>query len=392
MKGNLELIKKLGSGIIVFLLVIMLAITFTRQPIDEVIDLITGKSNIGKFNGITISKKDYGLIQGECESQFQQYGLTEIPPQFINSCVFERIQSLYVKPVIADELGLGISRQSIESQIVENIKIYYETQKKKKLPGDIIPPEELYNRELAYMPIHKRIAYTKAYQMESFITKPIPISKIEKELLKNLSNNDFILQGKILVFSNKSLMDKIKVEIQEEEIRTRYEEEKKQFFSREENKNKEFSSYEEKRLFLKESIENDKKRSELSRIKENLNKQKFESIEDLVIIENITGNFFKDIQISILQLHNFSIENMKLNLNQSEVLKNLLYSKNFIGPISSGESTIYLVVNQIKKLPKKVENNPSYESTERLTYVFYDYLLKKTRERGKFELNIPYKN
>jgi len=387
MKIIWNLLTKIGAGLIVILLVIMLAITFSSQPIDEIISLISGSSKAGSYNNEPILIKDYMFIYDECENQFQRYGLTEIPPFLLQNCIFENIQSLYVKPVIADDLGLNVSRESIEKQIADYVQQIYQIQKNSKLEDDVIPIEELYQRELSSLPISKRIAFVKANMVDQFLLRPIPISNDDWNILQSIAKDSIELNLELIAFTNQDLLDQIQVNVSEEEIQKKYEEDKLSNINKE-NKSSEYPSYQERYKFIKESLQNEKKRAILSNVKEQLSKinQKpnitLKEIEDLVKIKAVNKT------INLKELDSLVVGNKKINLLQNEFLKSILTNnQNIVGPIQDKENTIYVRLMNIKLKENNKEIQVKKESfEERLAFVFYNHILEQYRKRGNFQV------
>jgi len=387
MKNIWNLLTKIGAGLIVILLVIMLAITFSSQPIDEIISLISGSSKAGSYNNEPILIKDYMFIYDECENQFQRYGLTEIPPFLLQNCIFENIQSLYVKPVIADDLGLNVSRESIEKQIADYVQQIYQIQKNSKLEDDVIPIEELYQRELSSLPISKRIAFVKANMVDQFLLRPIPISNDDWNILQSIAKDSIELNLELIAFTNQDLLDQIQVNVSEEEIQKKYEEDKLSNINKE-NKSSEYPSYQERYKFIKEILQNEKKRAILSNVKEQLSKinQKpnitLKEIEDLVKIKAVNKT------INLKELDSLVVGNKKINLLQNEFLKSILTNnQNIVGPIQDKENTIYVRLMNIKLKENNKEIQVKKESVEeRLAFVFYNHILEQYRKRGNFQV------
>jgi hypothetical protein len=365
----------------------MLAITFSSQPIDEIISLISGSSKAGSYNNEPILIKDYMFIYDECENQFQRYGLTEIPPFLLQNCIFENIQSLYVKPVIADDLGLNVSRESIEKQIADYVQQIYQIQKNSKLEDDVIPIEELYQRELSSLPISKRIAFVKANMVDQFLLRPIPISNDDWNILQSIAKDSIELNLELIAFTNQDLLDQIQVNVSEEEIQKKYEEDKLSNINKE-NKSSEYPSYQERYKFIKESLQNEKKRAILSNVKEQLSKinQKpnitLKEIEDLVKIKAVNKT------INLKELDSLVVGNKKINLLQNEFLKSILTNnQNIVGPIQDKENTIYVRLMNIKLKENNKEIQVKKESfEERLAFVFYNHILEQYRKRGNFQV------
>jgi hypothetical protein len=382
-----NLLKKIGASLIVILLVIMLAITFSSQPIDEIVSLISGSSKAGSYNNEPILIKDYMFIYNECENQFQKYGLTEIPPFLLQNCIFENIQSLYVKPVIADDLGLNVSKESIEKQIADYVQQIYQIQKNSKLEDDVIPIEELYQKELSSLPISKRIAFIKANMVDQFLLRPIPISNDDWNILQSIAKDSIELNLELIAFTNQDLLDQIQVNVSEEEIQKKYEEDKLSNINKE-NKTSEYPSYQERYKFIKESLQNEKKRAILSNVKEQLSKinQKpnitLKEIEDLVKIKAINKT------INLNELDSLVVGNKKINLLQNEFLKSILTNnQNIVGPIQDKENTIYVRLMNIKLKENNKEIQVKKESVEeRLAFVFYNHILEQYRKRGNFQV------
>ncbi len=393
MRNTWELIKKIGASFIVLLLVLMLAITFSSQPLDEIIALISGSSKAGQYNHQPISLKDYSFVYNECESQLRRYGLTEIPPIFLQNCITQNIITLYVKPVIAEDLGLNVSREFVENQIIESVKEVYQMQKRNTLPEDQISLEELYQRELRAIPLNTRISLIKASLSDSFLLSPINISHEDWNVVQTIAKEEIQLELSLVTFTNQELMNQIPVKVSEEEVRKQYEKDKEEFLSKEENKNKEYPPLNERFKFIEENIKNEKKREELSKIKDQLNQLNKEKMQDFSKIQNIVNLQPTKIQISLKQLQDgIVLNNKKINILHKEFLHAIMNHQIdwIIGPIQDKENTIYLKLigikrNSINENNKKIKLNQE-EMERRLSFVFYEYILDQYQKRGKFQL------
>ncbi|MFN3604613.1 MAG: hypothetical protein ACK4UJ_07880 [Leptonema sp. (in: bacteria)] len=390
MKDSMEVLKKIGAFIIVLLLIIMMAITFSSQPIDEIVMMISGASKVGSFQKEPILVKDYSLIHEECNHYFQKYGFTDVPPALLQSCIYQQIVQLYVKPVIATDLGLNVSKESIENQIIESVKQAYQLQQKNVLPEDRISIEELYTRETNYFPIYKRVALTKASLLDNFLLNPVLLGKEDLNTLKNLFSNRILLKTKILIFSNEDLLKNIKIEVSEEEIQKKYEEDKKEHESNPQNKEA-YPSLKERYTFIKEKLANEKKRLELSRIKEELGKivnlQNFEELTKILHIEPI----YKEFSLSELDSIGISRE-VKISVNKQEILKAILENQNMVvGPLQDKDYTFYIKIENIVVKGNNTENL-SKETVDinnlekRQAGIFYEYIIEQYKNRGKFQL------
>ena len=388
MKDSLELVKKIGSFLIVIVLVLMLGVTFSSQPLSEIIELLSGSSKVGSFQNQPILMKDYSMIYDECRQYFQRFGFSDLPPVLLQNCIYQQVVQLYVKPEIAKDLGLEVSKDSIEKEILQSVKEVYKQQKKHALPEDQISIEELYNREVSYFPIHKRLALIKANLLDTFLLNPIPLSNEDLNIHKLLSSHQIKIQSQIIVFTNESLLKNIKVEITEEEIQKKYEEDKKEHTS-DPNKKEPYPTLEERYKFIKEKLENEKKRAELSKIKENLGKVKnYQSFEELIQILNLQP-IAKE--FSINELNSITInEHTKINAYKKELLKALLNNQNsIIGPLQDKEYTFYIKIEKVivnQKQEEKLSIETIQQLQNRQTGIFYEYIVEQYKNRGKFKL------
>lgn len=388
MKDSLEIIKKIGSFLIVIVLVLMLGVTFSSQPLSEIIELLSGSSKVGSFQNKPILVKDYSMIYEQCKQYFQKFGFSDIPPALLQNCIYQQVVQLYIKPEIAKDLGLEVSKDSIENQLLQSVKEVYKQQKKQALPEDQISIEELYNREVNYFPIYKRVALINANLLDSFLLNPIPLSNEDLSVQQKITSYQIKIQSQILVFTSESLLKNIKVEVTEEEIKKKYEEDKKEHFSNPNQKDP-YPDFKERYKFIKERLESEKKRVELSKIKENLGKVKnYQTFEELIRILNIQP-IVKE--FSINELDSIVINNeIKINANKKEFLKAILSNQNMIiGPIQDKEYTFYIKIEKIivnQKQEEQLSTEFIQQLQNRQTGVFYEYIIEQYKNRGKFKL------
>ncbi|MCS7206122.1 MAG: hypothetical protein NZ853_10540 [Leptospiraceae bacterium] len=378
-----DVFKKIGASLIVILLILMLAITFSSQPMEEIIALISGASKVGSYRGEPILVKDYSFVYNECESQFREAGLTEIPPQFLQSCIYQNILALYVKPTIAKDLGFEVSKEFVEKQLEDYVKQIYRAQQKRHLKDDLVPIEELYQRELQYLPIYRRIAILEADFVDRFFLQPFPVSEEEKRLFQS----SIKIEMEVLAFTNQDLMKNFVVTVSEKEIQEKYEKDKVEFYQKEENKDQRYPTFEERYKYIKELLENEKKQQELTKIKEALSTlkdpQNFAEIESIVKIKPIK------IMANFQELSSVVVGDKKINLQKPEFLSSLSFlEEKVIGPITDREITIYAKILDIRKENIPLEKALIPQTQREMSYRFYEYVLEQYKKRGEFQIRM----
>lgn len=383
----LETIKKIGAGIIVIALIIMMGITFSSQPMDEIVSIISGGKQIGKFQGEQIRPEVYNYAANNCENYYRQFG--EIPKTFIDQCISGQLKTLMVIPTVAQDMGLDVSEKRIHQDLVDQLREQVNLQNQSRLHDDRISLEEAYRQEVSRFPMSLRVRLLRYEMFNSTIGAPFPVSKSELEESERAAGT--VLSLDMVIFTNSQLLSGLTADASEQEMKELYEKDKREAELRAKKEKKEFEAYptfDNRRDFLFERIVSEKKSKQLEELKASFGNQR--SGATLTQIADKTGSRVVKLQIPLLQLNQVKLPTGKtIQLTNDKFLQDLAASKEGLkGPYQDGENTIYLQVSSVK-LPAKptvINNDLEQNRSNQLSEAFTREILRDYSERGNFTL------
>ncbi|MBW7858175.1 MAG: hypothetical protein H3C43_07785 [Leptonema sp. (in: Bacteria)] len=385
----LETIKKIGAGVIVIALILMMGITFSSQPMDEIISILSGGKQIGSFQGQQIRPEIYDYAAGNCENYYRQFG--EIPKTFIDQCISGQVKSLMVIPAVALDMGLDVSEKRVHQDLIDQLREQVNLQNQSRLHDDRINLEEAYRQEISRFPMTLRLRLLRYEMFNSTIGggAPFPVAKAELEESERVAGTTFDFD--ILTFTNTQLLSGLTADASLEEMKTLYEKDKREAELRAKKEKKEFEAYptfEDRRGFLQERIVAEKKSKQLEDLKASFGNQR--SGATLAQIAEKTGSRILRVQVPLLKLNEVKLPSGKtIQLTNDKFLQDLAVSKEGLkGPYQDGENTIYLQVNSVRLSPKptKIDAELQENRSHQLVEAFSREIINDYSQRGNFRL------
>lgn len=377
-KDILETAKRLGAGIIVLSLVVMMGLTFSSQPMDEILAILGGQTRYGSFDGEDISAESYGYAYGACEERFSQFG--KLPAVFLNSCLENTLQELYVLPSIARRLGLEVPPEQVERELVEIAQAEFQRQEV-LLEADRRQVEDFYQELVRQGSVKLRSRETSARRLSAAILSADPSPEFIDAAARarastvSLRMIRFTQTGLLANFDNQ-------VSVSDEELKSEYETWKKE--------KPDLEPLDKIKGQVMDRVRTKKKQSMLASAKESLGKLKPE--DGLQAVTSITGvPAVVSNGVPLEGLSRVQAGGQGVNLASGDFFRDLTAyepgKKRYFGPYQDGEATVYVEILSVnpRKLNAQEEETLRNEASSRLKQEIYRYLIRTEALRGNFE-------
>ncbi|MDH5656052.1 MAG: hypothetical protein OEZ34_09105 [Spirochaetia bacterium] len=376
---SIELIKKAGAGLIIVILSVMMLITFSSQPVDEILSIIAGQGKFGTFHGKEIQPDIYYWAKDYCKRTYEKYG--NIPEQFINNCAVEQLKQLYTLSSMGNKMGVGSSRKTIEKRLIEDIKGIQSMQNQYLDPDDRLSVEEIYRRELIQTPILTRQMVASAGLSANILSSPV---FVPSTLTESKAAADHIKMNFLIVhYSTAELLQKLgkEVTVSEAEIKAEFERREKL------KQGKNLSTFNSQRNLIMEDLKTSKKQKLLGDIKKELSDMKQPDLAKISMLARTKINSLPG--VSLTDLQSVRTPAGPVNLAREEILSNPV-TGGVYGPFQDGEITVYAELKEIIHLPQKngqnsdlIEKNMASATGRNLL----NFLIENEAKTGKFSLN-----
>lgn len=383
MNGPVDTIKKVGAGLIVLILIGMMGITFSSQPISEITAILSGQSGPGEFEGKEISRAMVNLALNQCKERYRSFG--EIPDYFLNNCIENELKNLIVLPALGRKLGLDVPDSKVQKELMEAVESRYRSQSGYADPDDRLDMREIYNRELQFNPLDVRKAI-EATRSTYESLRDFPVSPDMKQA--SVATDGISMNIRYIQYSTSDLLKSLgkEVVVSEEEIREAYEKEQA------EKKDEEKRPLEKERELIENRIRSEKRQVELAGLKSQLGAlgETFE----LKKVSEITG-------ISIESAGRVVLKKLKqvpakkgapLDLAKPEILAGIPApgSSLVAGPFTSGDQTYYVEIGDVRisdtpVLAEKIESETSNQGVYHAAYLL-EQLVENESKRGNFKV------
>lgn len=349
MKAVLQFLKQAGATVIVLFLVAMMAVTFSSQPIDEILTVLTGGSKIGSFDGQEISDESYAYADDACRNQFRQF--PNIPDMFLAQCIESRLKELYVLPSIAEKMGKNVTKEQVEQQLIEQAKLEYEQQALTTLEEDRLSLKQLYQQQVRMLPLSLRVRLASAQQAADTLYSDFTVPDSYADSL--MKAESVALNLALIRYSEVDLLSKIDDRV-------------------------------DPLLTGKERTE--AKQKMLSEIKDNLGKLKGDQLTTDKV-SNQTG--IKPVQLNNVRLASLSAVQLPggttANLASADFLLSIDGAGTY-GPFQDGQNTFYIEIKGIQKLPAAAEKEQSQQKYSLdILRSFSEYIVNQEAKRGDFK-------
>lgn len=383
MNKTAESIKKIGAGLLIIILAIMMGIMFSTQDISEITKILSGEDQVGSFQGKEISSRIYLLARNQCKRRYQAYG--DVPEFLISNCVNDEVQSLYAIPSIGEKLGVKVSERLVKNQIMEAVRYQFEQQQEYADTDDHLSMKEIYNREIQYNPedVRERIANTQAV-VEVFKKFPYP----EAMSIADLNAHQDRVSLNVIMYNNARLLKILdnKVTVTAEEVRAEYD--KRQAEAKTEEDKKPFDKL---KKLIAAQLKTENKQKKLSEVKSKLSELgDGPALNKVSEITGVAPEKRDNVELDRLAQMNFYGEKVNLALPALLVHLGDAHKKSIIGPLQAGENTVYVEILDVKKSSKEpvAEELAQYQTQQEQYMASYllQQLVKHEVEKGNFTL------
>ena len=167
-----ELFKRIGAILVVLVLILMMGLIFSSQPIEEITRTALRGSAVGEFAGTPISPKDYAFYENGCRSWMleQKFGAAK---HFLEYCINTRIRQSYTLAKIGERLGVKSSPDLIKSKLWEDARSQYEAQT--DIPEeDRLSIHEIYRLNFSSLPLEMRMRQNSAQEAYAILNTSFP--------------------------------------------------------------------------------------------------------------------------------------------------------------------------------------------------------------------------
>ena len=404
-KDFLHYFMRAGAWVIIVLLVIMMAISFTSQDLN-VTGALASRGGAGSYDGDTIETRDYSYHFNACNQQAQmyrqQFGDLLGPGQSIdsffnlNDCVRRSLQQAYVIPTIAARMGLGVSMQSVQKQ-AEQDAIQQARQQEGLLEEDRMSARMIYERSVQNLPLEIRRRQTIVDKTGQILNETFTIS--DEAARARWLAEETGLQLRLVRYNGPQLLAQLKktISVTEEQVRAAFaEEQAKKKSEQAQTPDAPAKTFEDEQAFVQDRLKTKLAREKLEAAKQEvatLTKGKF-TLDQVAQVLGITVE-----NPGVVKLKELSGVpaggGSRANLNTPEFLKDLGKRRsNFVaGPYQDGEFTVFVAVENIVRPGSDIAPAAKIDEIKEqvgrgLTGQFYTYLIQEESLRGQFEVTV----
>ena len=221
-----EIAKRWGALLLVAVLILMMVLIFTSQPIDELTSVFTGSSGAGTFSSKKISWDEYGIHEQTCKSWAREQGFEAQNTYIIDYCIRSRLKRYYVIPMIGSRLGIDETAKTVKEKLYDAARDAHQGQEAVDLE-DRLSVDALYRSELGRLPIDLRVREGTVRNVYQLLNHPFLSPASDKDI-ERFSQGIFI-DLKIITYNGKKIIRELEkgLSISESEIQEAYQKEKK---------------------------------------------------------------------------------------------------------------------------------------------------------------------
>tara|TARA_Y100001937_G_scaffold23899_1_gene34187 strand:- start:223911 stop:225092 length:1182 start_codon:yes stop_codon:yes gene_type:complete len=377
-KNIIDYAKRLGAGIIVIFLVLMMGVTFSSQPMDEILAIFAGKTRFGSFDGDDISAENYRFALNACDQRFSQFG--DVPAVFLNGCLESTLQELYVLPRMAERLGLDVAREEIEKDLVDMARQAHQTQEV-LVEADRRTVQDFYREIVQMGSVQLRSREASARKVSSAIlSMDYSPSLIDSAAQARATTISF----RMVRYTQTGLLANFdeQVQISDEDLEAEYANWKKE--------KADLEPLDKVKGQVLDRVRTSKKRTMLAQAKEKLGKLKPEDgLQTVADITGINPRVMQNVPLEALSQVRVG-DGKPANLATGEFFRDITTyqpGKRFYGPYQDGEATVYVEITNINTgaVTAAEKERTQQEIGARVQQEVYRYMIRTEARRGNFE-------
>ncbi len=405
-----DILKKAGAALVILVLILMMGLLFSSQPIEEITSIFTGSSDVGEFEGEVISARDYSFQEESCRNWINEQKLGQ-SEYFLKYCIQNRLRQSYALSRIGKRLAFEVSPASVKKEILAQSRLEYASQQNVD-PDDKWSLGDIYRQNLSSFPLEWRGRQRILSDTYKLLSAPFPVSPAKKQWEKEAKQIKLSLR--LLYFRNEDLRGKLKakVRVSSQEIQERFEKEMQQKQAKLKQTEQTEQTEQKAQQKSKTKLSADKKKS----LREEIQKEKVtqmeaelhSSLKALIQVERDKKALEKIAAMTAVPVHNLGkralsdlgslqIGKDRISLFQKDFIKHIDHKiqNKALGPLQSGAFQVYVEILKIHRptsLLFKKEREPAQktetkiEADTKLSNEFLNYLIEQESKRGNFTL------
>ncbi len=232
------LIRKVGAVLIVLILIVMMGLLFTKEPIDEITNTLRGGDVAAKFDGEKIYFRDRAYFDEGCREWLKdridyedKNGLLDEQgqvidtspykenPQFLkernnylmDQCLNSRVQQTYSLAKIGRMIGFEEGYDNIKRELWE-AALESSKDQSRLVQEDRLAPEEIYRYNLSSIPLKIRALQKEAQSSYNVLANYMPEIESKQKWIEATSKTT--LNMRIVYYNDSLLYNQIKDNIQ----------------------------------------------------------------------------------------------------------------------------------------------------------------------------------
>jgi hypothetical protein len=359
-------VYKFVFGLILFLLVVMLAITFLPGDAEKgLFEMLSGgaSTTVGKVGNVEIPFSYYQRARKECYYRYKDYlAAIKGDESILDNCAFSNTKNLKIAVAIANSVGFDVSEQLIKKEISEEAwRIHNESRGSAGYSQeDQRTPDEIYQAILKEEDLHYRKDVNIARGLFSgFLLStakyPTSVETLEKE------SQNLKLSLNYVSFSDEELLKSVEknIVIPEEEVKKEYDSEVASGKLPKDSKGM-AETFEVRKSFLENKMRSERKQKKLEEIKASIESLKSGEKPALQEIAKIVGKKIESSKnLALTELGSTEGKpSLPSFLGHSKFLQDLSekgFGKSFIGgPYKDSVNTTYVEFTDVMLDTKNV--------------------------------------
>lgn len=383
-----EKLKKFGAGALIFLITVMMGIMFLPGSIQDFTGTFAS-SSVGSYGGRPISQSDYRLVYESCDSRSRQFGNDKFRNMQVANCVSQSLREFFVLADVADQFGLTVSDRKVQEQVLDRAREQYAAQQlTPRDSDDRLTLDDIYTRQLRYMPLGYRKRNMDAELVANLLTRrfPFPVAQAEADALAA----DVALDVRFVRYSNAQLLRGIETRVRTEETEVR------QAFDAEQAKltADKRKSYITERANVERRLLGQKRDAELKALKEKLSKLGSQfTLEQVSALTGVAASSVRNLAVANLSEAK-TAEGGSVNLSIPELILKIAPGPGptKIGPLVRDEFTYFIEIANVRASPRatvadarKSRRDLEGSGSQLAAYLLRD-MIDQQAQRAEFKL------
>ena len=382
-----ERLKKFGAGALIFLITVMMGIMFLPGSIQDFTGTFSS-SAVGSYDGRPISQADYRLVYASCDEQVRRMGGDRFRNMQMANCTSRGMRELFVLADIGKQLGLTVSASQVQEKVLERARdTFIQQQLAARDSDDRLTLEDIYSRQLRYMPLDYRKRTMDAEMVVGVLRRRFPFPAAQAEADRRVSRTT--LDIRFVRFSNAQLSRGIetRVRAEESEIRRLYDTEQSKLAA---DKRR---PYEQERSNVERRVLAQKREAELKGLKDRLSKLGGQfNLEDVAALTGIRPSSVLNLPLD--KLNEAKTENGSVNLSLPDLILKIAPGAGpvKVGPLIRDEFTYFIELQNVRTPPtatpsdeKAMQRELEGNGAELAAYLMRE-MIDQQAQRSEFKL------